>query len=796
MTFQPQANQQLTIEEVTYTVAEHPAAPGMPYGQEGRQATVYRLVRGEESRALKVFKPRYRVPALSALAERLRPFAAFSGLTVCQRAVLTARRHVELLRQYPDLTYAVLMPWIYGPTWMEVMLERRAFTPEQGLLLARSLADVLASMEEHGLAHCDLSGPNVLLPLLSPTTAMSTSHVELVDVEQMYSSDLKRPEVLPAGSPGYTHRSAEEGLWGSTADRFAGAVLLAEMLGWCDDRVRETAWGESYFETNEMHQPTEKAHVMAVVLGERWGVEIKRLFDQAWKAEALADCPTFGEWLVSLPEQVPEMRMIPTATTLENSGTTVGGHTVSPGHGYEPRPEPTPTLVSQDNTLWAGASPDVSEATVEEALVPHLAAGIGNTPQLDKLYRAGVAAHKDRDWTRAKELLSEVVRVDPAYGSVDKQAATLLREATTRLNKRPQQERRGSRIRLVVPGLLLVLFLIFGGAAMYQMQATAEAEVRSQAAATTRAVQAKNTAHANASSTAKAAGTGTAQVHAQASSTAQTIQSTSTAQAQANARSTALALHVASSSTSQALAAEATATSNAQGTAVANTTGTAVAQAGETAAAQAAATAQAVRAATSEAMQQETATVEAQATNAAQASHASATAQGIRSKAVGETATARAVAASISTEAYNPSPTRVLQPPTEVVVAQPTQPPPGVIPVPQQITPPDGAVFAISEPIVFSASTVAYPETLRYRFQVVAVSGDNRGWYWTPGKTPLWRVISGETSCGCGGPVILQPGATYQWHIWAYVPTDAADWTNSGGPRSDASPWRTFTIRP
>ncbi len=64
MPFQPQVGEELAIDGSLYRTAEHPAAPGVPYGQEGRQATVYRLVaRSGESKALKVFKPRFRAPA-------------------------------------------------------------------------------------------------------------------------------------------------------------------------------------------------------------------------------------------------------------------------------------------------------------------------------------------------------------------------------------------------------------------------------------------------------------------------------------------------------------------------------------------------------------------------------------------------------------------------------------------------------------------------------------------------------------------------------------------------------------
>ena len=124
MPFHPQINDQLRIDDTTYRIAEHPAAPGMPYGQEGRQAMVYRLVAaGDDTRALKVFKPRFRVPALVGLSRRMVPFADLPGLEVCRRVVFEPRRHAVLLRRYPELTYAVLMPWVAGPTWMEVLLE-------------------------------------------------------------------------------------------------------------------------------------------------------------------------------------------------------------------------------------------------------------------------------------------------------------------------------------------------------------------------------------------------------------------------------------------------------------------------------------------------------------------------------------------------------------------------------------------------------------------------------------------------------------------------------------------------
>jgi hypothetical protein len=317
MSFRPNVHDELIIDGVAYRIAEHPAAPGFPYGQEGRAGIVYCLQNPATASkaALKVFRARFRTPALVSQAEKLAAFADLPGLTVCRRTVLTPQRNANLLRREPDLTYAVLMPWIEGPTWTEVMLEKRPLTPQQALDLARAFADLLSRMEQNGLAHCDLSGPNVLLPMLAGQTAdrrpqtayRPPSAVELVDVEGLYAPGLPRPEALPSGSSGYAHRTAREGLWGPTADRFAGAVLLAEMLGWGDESVREACYGETYFDPAEMPSVAQASacdryRTLLSALARHYGQPVADLFERAWRSETLADCPTFGEWLVALPE--------------------------------------------------------------------------------------------------------------------------------------------------------------------------------------------------------------------------------------------------------------------------------------------------------------------------------------------------------------------------------------------------------------------------------------------------------------------------------------------------------------
>jgi hypothetical protein len=166
-------------------------------------------------------------------------------------------------------------------------------------------------MEEQGIAHCDLSAPNVMLPLLAGGTG-----VELVDLEGLYAPGMTRPQELSSGSAGYAHRQARGGLWGPEADRFAGAVLLAEMLGWCDPQVVQAAWGESYFAPQEMQQDTPRYRTLVAALERGWGSNVARLFERAWRSDSLLDCPTFGEWLVAMPEHpVAQAFSLSTAAT-------------------------------------------------------------------------------------------------------------------------------------------------------------------------------------------------------------------------------------------------------------------------------------------------------------------------------------------------------------------------------------------------------------------------------------------------------------------------------------------------
>jgi serine/threonine protein kinase len=423
MSFRPNVHDELTLNGVTYRIAEHPAAPGIPYGQEGRAGIVYCLERsplpsGEGPgvrAALKVFKPRFRTPALVALSARLNEYAQLPGLRACERTVLTPENHPDLLRCEPDLTYAVLMPWIEGPTWFDILQEKRPLPLAQSLALASSLTRILTTLEQQVLAHCDLSAPNVLLPaLVNPQAA---SAVELVDVEQMYGLGLPRPESLSSGTAGYAPAHPTDALWSPNGDRFAGAILLADMLGWCDENVRQAAWGESYFDPAEIQQDGERYRVLHRALEAHWGKPVADLFERAWTSETLADCPTFGEWQLILPATA-EIQSAFETTAL------VSAHTAT-GTALAEAPQVLP---------WAPRK--------EESF--------------DAIFRNAIEAYRRREWALARELLIPLVQEAPNYVLEGYTPRALLAEVERQSRRRP-----------VAMWILLAVLLLAGIAGIF-----------------------------------------------------------------------------------------------------------------------------------------------------------------------------------------------------------------------------------------------------------------------------------------------------------------------------------------
>ena len=299
MPFRPDVHEELIINGTTYSVAPHPQSPNYPFAQEGGRATVYRLDSSHSSRALKIFKQMYRTSQVAITAQRLSQYATLTGLGVCNREVLAPTAQGEAPLSESDLEWSVLMPWIEGATWYDILIEtderkRNIDLPTMRTVVQKFL-NILLEMELNAVTHCDLSPGNILVRFWPP-------EVDLIDVEEICAAGVPMPEILPKGTPGYTHRSASDGSWHPYADRFAGAILLCEMICWSDEEFRQHVHGDSFFDPDELQEDTARYQVMYRTLTQLGGSELAKLFEQCWFAENLSDTPAFWEWARGMQE--------------------------------------------------------------------------------------------------------------------------------------------------------------------------------------------------------------------------------------------------------------------------------------------------------------------------------------------------------------------------------------------------------------------------------------------------------------------------------------------------------------
>jgi hypothetical protein len=302
--FLPRPNTLLALGSSTFAFMPHPlfaTDADEVFAIEGGEAVIYQLRERSTGSlwAMKVTKPSYRDRHIARAAAALLPYASLPGLSLAHRTCLTRATHPELIARFPDLDYAVLMPWVSGRTWAGFMADRAAgerYTQEQATRLAIALAHALWNLEAHHFAHTDVAGGNL-------ATAPDFKRVEFLDIEGLYMPNSPVPRQRSQGSPGYQHRALDQrGQWRPEGDRFAGAILLTEMLAWCDPVVRAQATPEAEW----LFQPLELQEVGSplwqAVRDALWNVcrPALPLFDQAWASNDLSECPELSAWALCL----------------------------------------------------------------------------------------------------------------------------------------------------------------------------------------------------------------------------------------------------------------------------------------------------------------------------------------------------------------------------------------------------------------------------------------------------------------------------------------------------------------
>jgi Tol biopolymer transport system component len=148
-----------------------------------------------------------------------------------------------------------------------------------------------------------------------------------------------------------------------------------------------------------MQQESRRYQILLQALERHWGKGVADLFERAWKSEVLADCPTFGEWKLALPESQPVAEAFKTNVAVEP--------TVPPAvvGGIEP-PEVHP---------WAPVKSEGYEAA----------------------FRHAIEAYRRREWALARELLIPIVTESPNYNLEGYSARALLAEVERQARRRP-----------------------------------------------------------------------------------------------------------------------------------------------------------------------------------------------------------------------------------------------------------------------------------------------------------------------------------------------------------------------
>lgn len=215
--FYPRLDTILSINKINYAFVPDPflSKDNEVFAMEGGEGTIYQLRDSARNGlfALKVLKPSYRRANgghIGRVAATLAAHKDRPGLFLGNRLCITKAEFPRLIAEYPDLEYAVLMPWLAGKTWTGYMLNTasgRQYTAQQAYELALTTAIVLFELESRHLAHTDIAGSNIML-------LEERKQVHLLDLEGLFWLREPMPARRSHGSPGYQHRKLDKrGQW-------------------------------------------------------------------------------------------------------------------------------------------------------------------------------------------------------------------------------------------------------------------------------------------------------------------------------------------------------------------------------------------------------------------------------------------------------------------------------------------------------------------------------------------------------------------------------------------------------
>lgn len=284
--FEPSIGDVLRLFGDKYKVQEHPNAPGIVFAASGGKADVYQLLgRGKRRWGLKVFFAAFRDARILDSTKHLHTIENYKGLMVARRRVVTPTEGDAC--RYRDLHYSVLMPWVSGRTWYDSLEQRRLQQLADAKARATRFLQVISRLEQSGIAHTDISSGNV-------SFEHSTEDTQLLDLEDMYLPNVPKPSSTTTGTPGYDNPGGQE-TWRPAGDRYAAAILAAEILLMSDETLAAEVDSNSFFTGNRLKDIARNRFNKAEPYLHEVSPSFAELFTAAWNSASLEDCPQIQE---------------------------------------------------------------------------------------------------------------------------------------------------------------------------------------------------------------------------------------------------------------------------------------------------------------------------------------------------------------------------------------------------------------------------------------------------------------------------------------------------------------------
>lgn len=289
------------------------ASSTVPLVIKGAQASVYYLTDDNNGEwLLKKFLPgREPVPAYVAAIKSLIPcqpgFESGFERRVLKSSSVNASDYCT-----PEfeswIEGAILMPEVAAPTWAELAGSVRAGAKTlprvERLFLCSKLSEKVDWLEAAGIAHRDLSGPNVMVDPINV-------EVHLIDWDSLYHHDLELPTNTVPGTDGYMApfvRAKDDAdpclTWREGADRFALAILNAEILAASSESA--LVLGGGMFDQADLYKRTGKTVSDVRSYLQHSFPAAAKLLDAALTAPSFDKCPCPSDWINFLTAEMPD----------------------------------------------------------------------------------------------------------------------------------------------------------------------------------------------------------------------------------------------------------------------------------------------------------------------------------------------------------------------------------------------------------------------------------------------------------------------------------------------------------